>query len=189
MEPPTFTLSPIETPKPFPTDTSTSHSTLEPISGGWTVYYSSEYEFSFQYPAVYDEGFKAKIDPRSLCAIHSGEDDNGNFNIWVGNIRIIVKKAEQKLGDFSDNYVREMSINWNLSPTKQIIVGGVPAITFRYTHKERAAWGVKTYVIHNKNLIFFEHYEPSVYVSCAPPDTGYSDYWVYEQIIKTWKFD
>ena len=188
-EPLAFTLPPIETTKPFPTSTSISPSTLESISGGWSVFYSSEYEFSFQYPVVYDEGFEAKTAPGFVCNMQTGEDDDGNFNIWVGNTQIIVKKAEQKLSDFSDDYVKEMSINWNVFPTKQITVGGVPAITFRYTHKERVPWGVKTYLIHNKYLIFFEHYEPSLYISCAPPETGYSDYWVYEQIIKTWKFD
>jgi len=93
------------------------------------------------------------------------------------------------LDDFSNDYVKEMSINWNVSPTNQITVGGIPAMMLEYAHKTRSGWGVKTYVIRNKDLIFFEYYVPSVHIECAPPDTGYSEYWVYEQIVKTWKFD
>lgn len=185
-EPSTFTPSGTKTPKPIPTDTSTP--ALEPISGGWNTFYSSEYRFGFQYPAVYDEGFKSKIDPRFVCDIQTGEDDDGNFNIWVGNTRIIVKKADQKLTVFSDAYAKEMSVNWDVSPAIQITIDKFPAIMLKYKHKTRSGWGVTTYVIHNKDLVFFQHYEPSVYISCAPPDTGYSDYWVYEQIIKTWNF-
>ena len=188
-EPPTFTPSLFETPKPLPTDISTRHPALEAISGGWNVFYSSEYKFSFQYPAVYDEGFKSKIDPRFLCDIETGQDDDANFNIWVGNIRIIIKKIDETLDNFSNAYLKELRSNWNVSPAIQTTIDGVTAIRLEYRHKTRSGWGVKTYVIHNKSLIFFEHYEPSVYIDCAPPDTGHSDYWVYEQIIKTTKFD
>jgi len=51
------------------------------------------------------------------------------------------------------------------------------------------AWAVKTYVIHNKDLIFFEYYEAAVHIYCAPPNTSYLEYWVYNQIIKTCRFD
>lgn len=188
-EPPIFTSSLTKTPASIYTDTSTPIPTLEPISGGWNGFYSSEYKFSFQYPAVYDEGFKSKIVPRFLCDIETGQDDDANFNIWVGNIRIIIKKIDQTLDNFSDAYLKEMRSNWNGSPAIQTTIDGVTAIRLEYRHKTRSGWGVKTYVIHNKGLVFFEHYEPSVYIDCAPPDTGHSDYWVYEQIIKTTKFD
>lgn len=187
MESPTFTPTSTETSTPTPTNTPIQTPSLEPISGGWSTFHSTDYGFSFQYPAVYDEGFY-KLDPQDICDFQVGEDWEENFAVWVGIVRITVKNVEQNLDEFSAAYVKDISLHWDISSINQIFLDGVPARQLEFLHKTKSRWGVKTYAIQDGHLYLFEYYE-APFSNCSPPDIEYSDYWVYEQIINTWKFD
>lgn len=124
-----------------------------------------------------------------MCNFQSGKDDEGKFNIWIGLIRIITNKEIRDLNDFSNSYFNEVKAKWDITEINEIMMDDdIPAISFEYGHEDRSTYGYETIVTHNQNVIIINYYQPN-FVVCDPPDSDYSSYWVYEQIIKTWKFD
>lgn len=182
---PTGIVIPTETSMPAPVNEPTP--TLEAISGGWSTFHSQEYGFQFLYPAVYDKGFYDPVDPLSFCNIQEKKEDS-KFNIWVGYVWLVVDKTNQSLESIADDYVREKSIDWDIRSQIQGKIDGLPSITVEYDSKRPSRWGSRTLLVHNNYLFTIDYYETN-FAGCGPLNTGYSSYWVYEQMIKTLKFD
>jgi hypothetical protein len=186
------TLTPVPTNRLVPTETTTPVSTNDPIPtpaaihGGWSTFYAEEYGFGFLYPAVYDQGFYDRSDP-VFCNIQSGKED-GKFNIWVGIVRLVVEKTDQSLNDISAAYVRDKSVNWEIRSQIQIEIDGLSAVKIEYGRRRPPRQGFITFLVHDNDLLTIEYYEGN-FLGCDPIDTGYSSYWVYEQVINTLQFD
>jgi hypothetical protein len=188
IEQPTTTPTLTETPISIPTNTSTTFPTLEPISGGWSTFRSSEYGFSFQYPSVYDKGFYNPLDKLSMCGFQSGKDDNGGFNVWIGLIHIIVNKESRDLDAFSDSYFTEKKMKWDITNIDEASLDEISAISFDYGHGSQSTFGYETIAVHNQNSFIIDYYQPD-FIICDPLDSDYSSGWVQDQIVNTWKFE
>jgi hypothetical protein len=181
---PTNTVIPTETITPILTGESIS--TPVTIHGGWSSFYAEEYGFRFLYPAVYDKGFYDRSDP-IFCNIQSRKED-GKFNVSVGTVRIIAEKTGQSLEDISDAYMKDKSTDWDIRSQIRTEIDGLPAVKIEYGRKRPPRQGFVTFLLHDDDLLTIDYYEGN-FLDCAPIDTGYSSYWVYEQVINTLKFD
>ena len=78
--------------------------------------------------------------------------------------------------------------DWEDVTLEEIRVGDLLGKRMDYINPTLPRWGVKTFLVHKGHAITIGYYDNDTF-ECVPQELGYSAYWVYEKIIKTWKFD
>ena len=185
-ESPTSPLTFTKTPTLIPTGTLIPTATLEMIDGGWSTFYTSEYGFSFQYPAVYDEGFDDLTIPPRFCNIRTEQKD-GELHIKVGFIQITIEETSQSLREYvNEQIAKYWPDGWQVS-SKQITAGKTLGIRLDSIDYNMTRWVATSYFKNSNYVIAIQHHENS-FMGCDPKGINYSLYWVYEQIVNTLKF-
>jgi len=186
------TLMPTSTSITIFTSTLTPLPTTQPISGGWSTFHTSDYGFSFQYPAVYDRGFYDPAEPLRFCNVQTELKDS-EFNVRIGSfIQMTIQETNRNLQEYVNKEIAIFSHDgWQVS-SEQITADNMAGVRLSSVissiDNTMSSWTVRSYFIHNHYAIAIQYYEGS-FIGCSPKGINYSLYWVYEQIINTIKFD
>ncbi|MBI5353173.1 MAG: hypothetical protein HZB50_11085 [Chloroflexi bacterium] len=176
---PTSTITPTISPTP----------SLEPISGGWSIYHIPKYGVKFSYPAVFDKGFRDGYDGEVFCGLTVNKDPKDvQYSISVGIINIKIMETDTEFEDVINTVIIEMSENWNLEKSEAYTKNDLYAFQIYYTNKTRPRWGITTYLPNNGFILEIDFYEQPFF-DCESDEIGYSNLWVYEQILNTLEFE
>lgn len=165
------------------TPTITRTPTLEPISGGWSTFFSPEFGFSLQYPAIFDKGFTSF---ESVCDISVIENSIDNLLVIIGDNRVLAEKTNKNLTEYTNYYIENNRSGWDVKQT-EIEINGLIANRLEYHLESPPRYGIVTILVKENKAITFEHFEMNFFY-CDLKDNGYSSYWIYERTIESLKF-
>ncbi len=177
----TPTVMPTKTITPSPSITLTP--SLEPLLDGWSTFYSPEFGFSLQYPAIFDKGFQSL---EFTCNISVEENDTNNLLVIIGDNRVIAEKTNKNLIEYTNQYIENKRPGWDVKQT-EIEVNGLSANRLEYYLESPPRYGIVTILVKENKAITFEHFEMNFFY-CDLKDDDYSSHWIYERTIETLNF-
>jgi hypothetical protein len=189
----TPTITKTSTPTLIPTATATQISTptptMPPIPSGWSIYHIPEYGVKFSYPAVFDKGFQDGYEGEVFCGLTiDNNSKNAQFSMIVGIIKVKVIKTDLKFEDFINSVISPLTKGWIIEKSELQTKKGINAVEINYTEKTLPRWGVMTY-IPNGEIIVEIQFNEQPFFDCETDQIGYSNHWIYEQILNSVEFE
>jgi hypothetical protein len=168
------TVAPSAVPLPTATPTTPDYSSF---ANDWKSYTNEEFQFTFEYPALYDE--------IEACRLSVSKEDNGGDDVNLGT-RVSVsawKDAATSVNDFLDKVIKEQE--FTVETREDVKVGGADAVHISYRYGGMGRLGDAVALKRGEILYAFQWTVPTI---CDYADAQIDEQGAYQHVMDTFRF-